>query len=900
MTIRNLDLLLAPRSVALIGASVTPGSVGLKVAENLLSGGFKGPVHFVNRKYAEVLGRRCFPTVADLPAPPDLAVIATPPPTVPELVAELGRIGTRAVVIITAGIGEEIRQPMLDAARPYCLRIQGPNCLGLMVPGIGLNASFVRRAPLAGELAFVSQSGALITAVVEWACERGIGFSHIVSLGDMADADFGDFLDYLAGDTKSRAILLYMEAVTAAPKFLSAARRAARAKPVIVIKAGRHIEGARAARSHTGALAGADAAYEASFRRAGLLRVLELDELFGAAEVLARAPRLLGERLAILTNGGGAGVLAADRLADFGGRLAPLAPETIKSLDAMLPRAWSHGNPVDIVGDAGPERFGTSLDVLMEDATTDAILVLDCPTALASSTEAAKAVVGIVAKHRASGREPKPVLTNWLGDGVADEARRLFASARIPTFQTPDAAVRGFMQLVGHARAQTELMRTPSSLPHALKTDPGKVRSIIQGVTAAGRRMLSEIEAKSLLLAYGIPTVETEIAADPGEAGRKARALLERCDAVVLKILSDDITHKSDVGGVRLGLASVSETLAAAEAMLVRVRAAAPGAFIRGFTVQPMIRRPHAYELLIGMSDDATFGPVLMFGAGGTAVEVLKDTALALPPLDFDLACDLMRHTRIFSLLEGFRDRPQAKLDAIAEAIVCTSHLIVQHPEILELDINPLLADEDGVIALDARVRVAGEGEAKRCPLAIRPYPAEWEAEWTAPGLGDILLRPIRPDDEPAFAELLNRLTPDDMRLRFFTPRIDLSHKHIARFTQIDYAREMAFVAVAKDSGQIFGAARLAADPDYTRGEYGVIVRSDLKGRGLGWRLMRHLIDYASREGLQELFGSVLAENTTMLRMCAELGFSIASDPADPTLRLVRLELGRAPTATKA
>jgi acetyltransferase len=893
MTIRNLDLLLAPRSVALIGASITPGSVGLKVAENLLGGGFSGPVHFVNRSHAEVLGRRCSASLADLPAPPDLAIIATPPATVPALVSELGQIGTRAVVIITAGIGEEIRRPMLESARPYCLRIQGPNCLGLMVPGIGLNASFVHRAPLAGELAFLSQSGALITAMIEWASQRGIGFSHIVSLGDMADADFGDFLDYLAGDTRSRAILMYMEAVTAAPKFLSAARRAARAKPVIVIKAGRHGEGARAARSHTGALAGADAAYAAAFRRAGLLRVIELSDLFGAAEVLARAPRLQGERLAILTNGGGAGVLAADRLADVQGRLAPLAPETLRALDAVLPRSWSRGNPVDIVGDAGPERFGASLEVLMADATTDAILVLDCPTALASSTDAAKAVIDVVAKHRASERDPKPVLTNWLGDGVADEARRLFASARIPTFATPDDAVCGFMQLVGYARAQTELMRTPSSRPEAPTIDADKAGEIIQGARAAGRRMLSEVEAKALLAAYGIPTVDTLIAADPADAGRKAQALLGRCDAVVLKILSDDISHKSDVGGVRLGLASAAETVAAAEAMLARVRAARPDASIGGFTVQPMIRRPHAYELLIGMSDDQTFGPVLMFGAGGTAVEVLKDTAMALPPLDHDLARDLMRATRIFSLLEGYRDRPAAKLDAIAQALVRTSHLIAQHPEILELDINPLLADEAGVIALDARVRIAGPGEAKRRPPAIRPYPAEWEVEWSAPGLGDIQLRPIRPDDEPAYAGLLERVTPEDTRLRFFTPRIDLSHRHIARMTQIDYAREMAFVAVAKAGGEILGVARLAADPDYTRGEYGVLVRSDLKGKGLGWRLMQQLIAYARREGLEELFGSVLAENATMLKMCAELGFSISGDPADPTLRLVRLELKR-------
>jgi acetyltransferase len=891
MTIRNLDQLLAPKSVALIGASREESSVGLITARNLLRGGFAGPVWLVNPKYRDIEGHPCHPSIADLPDAPQLAVVATPPHTVPGLIGELGSKGTRAAVVITAGVRDDLKRAMLEAARPWCLRVQGPNCLGLMVPGLGLNAGFSHEAPLPGDLAFLSQSGALVTAVIDWARGHRIGFSHVVSLGDMADADFGDLLDYLAGDARSRAILLYMEAVTHARKFLSAARRAARSKPVIAVKAGREATGARAALSHTGALAGADAAYEAAFRRAGLLRVRELQDLFSAAEILARQAQLSGERLAILTNGGGAGVLAADRLAELDGRLATLSGPAMAALNAALPATWSRGNPVDIIGDAGPARYRRALDVLLEDAASDAVLVINCPTALASSTAVAEDVLATLERRNTGGKASKPVLTSWLGDEASRGARTLFAAHGIASFATPAEAVDGFMQLVRYARAQEELTRTPPSMPEhpGFKTEVA-VRTIVAAL-AAGHSTLSEVEGKALLDCYGIPVVPTEVASSPAEVATHAARWIGSHGACVLKILSDDITHKSDVGGVRLGLERAEEAEQAAQDMLGRVARLRPQARVKGFTVQPMIRRPRAIELIAGMSVDPTFGPLLMFGAGGTAVEVVRDTAHALPPLDLNLAQDLMRQTRVWRLLQGYRDRPAADAAAIADALVRLGYLVARHPEVRDVDINPLLADETGIVALDARVRVEDAQRHPRTPMAIRPYPSEWMTEARIEPLGLVRIRPIRPEDEALYAAFFARLTPEDQRLRFFTARPHLSHRFLARLTQIDYAREMAFVAVAEATDELLGVVRFVADPDYVQGEYAILVRSDLKGRGLGWHLMQHLIAYARTERIEQLYGCVLAENATMLRMCCEFGFSVEPEPGEAAVRRVVLRL---------
>lgn len=892
MTIRNLDALLTPRSVALIGASPRAGSVGNTIARNLLAGGFKGPIYLVNPKYSSIDGHPCHASIGALPDAPDVAVIATPPATVPGVVGELAARGTRAAIVITAGLSETQKRATLEAGRDKIFRVLGPNNIGFMLPHLRLNASFSHLAPASGDLALLSQSGALVTAIVDWAAERRIGFSHVVSLGDMSDVDFGDMLDYLAGETRSKAILLYMEAVTHAPKFMSAARRAARVKPVVVVKSGRHAAAAAAAASHTGRLAGADNAYEAAFRRAGVLRVTDLDELFEAAETLTRLPRLASEELMILTNGGGAGVLAADRLADYDGDLAKLSEATQEKLSGVLPANWSKANPVDIIGDASPDRYNAALEILLADPDPSALLVINCPTALASSTDIAARLIATMEARRTAGGHNKPVLTNWLGNPAAEEARRLFSDAGIATYDTPTAAARGFMQLVRYTRAQNELMRTPPAMDRNARIDREKARGIIERALGEGTTMLNEADGKALMAAYGIPIVPTDVANDTAEVRTIAERIVASGSAVVLKILSPDVIHKSDVGGVRLNIASTDDAVREAERMLERVRKAVPHARSLRLTLSPMIRRPGAHELILGMSVDPTFGPLIMFGAGGVSVEAVADTALALPPLDLGLADRLMRQTRIDRLLHGYRDRLPADRAGIATALVRLSELIAEHPEIRELDINPLLADADGVIALDARVALKSQDREPRVPMAIAPYPADWEKALAVDGLGEVLLRPIKPEDEALYAEFTAHVSENDARLRFLAPMKALPFGFLARLTQIDYAREMAFVALEQQSGALLGVARYAADPDLARAEYAVLVRSDLKGRGLGWALMSHLIAHARARGIGMLHGDVLAENTTMLAMCAHLGFEIRAVPGDATMREVVLPLG--------
>jgi acetyltransferase len=893
MTIRNLEHALAPRSVAVIGASTERGSVGNVLTENMLAGGFAGEVYLVNPRYQTIGGRRCYPDIASLPEAPELAVIATRPDTVPTLIGELGKKGTRAVVVVTAGFAPELKQAMLDQAKPYCLRIIGPNCLGIAVPGIGLHANFGLNRPQAGKLAFLSQSGALVTGILDWAVARGIGFSYVVSMGDMADVDVGDLLDFLAADIATSSILLYLETIPAARKFMSAARSAARVKPVIVIKSGRYRESARAAATHTGALAGSDAAVSAAFRRAGLVRVEELEELFAAAETLTAIKPVPGNELMILTNGGGAGVLAVDDLIQAGGKLAPLSDGAVAELDKVLPANWSRANPVDIIGDAEPKRYRAALDALLPNLKADALLVINCPTAVASSSEAAEAVIEAIARAPNRERLP-PILTNWLGEDAAAGGRRKFREASIPTYDSPTDAVKGFLYLWQHTQAQEALMRTPPRETERTHVAEEAARTIMRTAAAAGRSMLTEPEAKAVLSAYGIPTVATRVAASPQEVEAIAEGLLQQAPALAVKILSKDISHKSDVGGVRLGLRSAQEAVHAAEHMQRRVHEFKPEARIEGFTVQPMVMRPNAHELLMGVYQDRLFGPMILFGAGGTATEIIHDTAVALPPLDAELARDLMEQTRIYKLLEGYRDRPPADLAAIAETLRRLSQLVVDCPAVKELDINPLLADETGVIALDARLRIEPSEVEMAGPnpnLAIRPYPNQWE-RWIATDNGyRVFVRPIKPADEHLYEDFVAKLSREDIRFRFLTPRKEFSHKFIARLTQIDYSRAMAFVALDKEQKELLGVARLAADPDYLKGEYAIIVRSDLKGTGIGWALMRHLIRYAEKEGLRELVGDVLASNQSMLEMCRALGFEIAADPEDLSIRKVRLKL---------
>lgn len=898
MTIRNLEYALRPHSMAVIGASDDNGSVGEKLTENTLSGGFEGPIYLVNPKRDRIAGREAFRSIDDLPEAPALGVIATPPDTIPKIIADLGRKGTRAAIVITAGLSREVKQAMLEAARPTCLRIVGPNCLGLWVPALGVNANFGMALPKPGKLAFLSQSGALIGGVLDWAGSRGIGFSYVVSMGDMTDVDVGDLLDFLAADVSTEAILLYLETIPAARKFMSASRSAARAKPVVVIKSGRSEASARAAATHTGALAGSDKVVASAFRRAGLVRVDDLEDLFTAAESLTSLKPIAGNDLLIVTNGGGAGVLAVDALIQSGGSLAGLSQDLIAKLDAVLPRNWSKANPIDIIGDATPERYDAAMEAVLGEAHLNAILVLNCPTALASSTGAAEAVIGAVARHKRAGRVP-PIFTNWLGVEAPAEARAKFEEAGIPTFESPNDAVRGFGYLWQYTKAQEALLRTPPREADLSGIDTQAALKAMREAAESGRKLLTEPEAKAVLSAYGIPTVPTRIAATLKEIEAIAGDLLKQGQTIAIKVLSEDISHKSDVGGVRLGLRSPAEVRRAAEEIKERVAKLRPEARLQGFTMQPMVVLPKAHELLLGVSEDRLFGPVILFGAGGTAAEILDDTAVALPPLDIELARSLMEQTRIFKLLKGYRDRVPANLDAIADVLVRLSQLVVDCPALRELDINPLLADQNGVIVLDARIGIEPRELDVPGPnprLAIRPYPNQWEATAETPEGMSVFIRPIRPADEPLLAAFQSQLSPDDIRFRFLAPRKEFSHKTNARFTQIDYARAMAFVALREDQQELWGVARLEADPDYRRAEYAIIVRSDLKGRGLGFLLMRHLIRYAESEGLQDLYGDVLAANERMLQMCRELGFDIAADPEDLTLRKVRLKLPLAVT----
>jgi acetyltransferase len=877
MTIRNLDRLLAPRAVALIGATPQLGHVGNVVLRNLRGGQFRGPVLLVDPDHAEIDGLLCHASVEALPEVPDLAVIATPAPTVPGLIAALAARGTKAAVVISAGFGgepgERLRQAMLAAARPALLRILGPSSLGLLLPRLGLNASSSHLQPAAGRLAFVAQSAGAVAAVIDWAAPRGIGFSKLVSIGDVADVDSGDLLDFLATDPDTAAVLLYLEAVIHPRKFMSAARAAARLKPVIVIKAGRHPGSARAVASHAGALAGTDAVYDAAFRRAGMLRVLEMAELFAAVEALGTGRPPAGERLAILTNGGALGILASDALLDLGGRLAELSPATLAGLDAVLPAGWSRGNPVDIGGDASPERYRAALVPLLADPGADGVLVLNAPAALASGSAAAAAVA------ETEGALRHCLLTSWVGEATAGPARRLFAERGIPTYETPELAARTFMHLAAYRRNQEMLLQTPPSYPTDFAPDRAAARAIIAAALAEGRGLLGAPQAQAVIRAYGIPGLEVAAAADPAAAAAAAAAI---GGPVALKILSPEIGHKSDLGGVRLGLEGREAVRAAAAEMLAQTAARRPGARLDGVTVEPMVHRPHAQELIVGMSEDPQFGPVMQFGADGVAVEVLADRALALPPLNLALARELIGRTRVSRLLAGYRDRPAADLGAVALTLVQLSQLTIDFPEILEIEINPLLADAAGVLALDPRIRVGPPSRPGSARLAIRPYPSELETTLEIPGHGTALLRPIRPEDEPALRDLVAAMSLHAVRMRFFAPLKELSHSMAARLTQIDYEREMALVLADRGpAGQaaIYGVVRLVADPDGEAAEYAVALRDDMTGRGLGALLMRRIIDYARQRGIGEIHGVVLAENKPMLGLARTLGFRVTASP---------------------
>lgn len=887
MTIRNLSTLLHPTSLALIGGSTRKGTLGAAVLGKVVAAGFSGPIHIVNPHPVRHAGATWVAAIADLPAPPDLAVVMTPADTVPEVIADLGAIGTPCAVVLSAGItaANGLRQKMLDAAKPHLLRVVGPNCLGIMAPHAKLDATFARSPAKPGRMALISQSGALITAILDWAQARDIGFSGVVSVGDMADVDLGDLIDLFALDPTTDAILLHVEGVTDAAKFLSAARAAARIKPVIAIKAGRSPAAAAATLSHTGMLAGAYDVYRAAFDRAGIVTVETLTELFDAAEIICscRPPR--GDRLGIVTNGGGAAILAVDALDDAGATLAPLAPSTIRLLHEHLPASWSRSNPVDLLGDAGPDRYRAAVHSVLEDQGVDALLVMNCPTGNAEARDIATAIADQVRLSRAA-HVDKPVIACWLGDSNARSVREIMAGARIPTYTTPDDAVRGLGYLLASKRARLALTEGPAAT-RDVPFDLAAAQALIATVRADGRTTLNEIEAKALLAAFHIPTVPTRFAAAV-ETVEEACGWLHPPFAV--KVVSPDISHKSDIGGVALDLHDRKAAAAAACAMEMRIRREHPEARIDGYAVEEMVARPHAHELIAGIATDPTFGSLLLVGAGGTGVEIIADKAIELAPIDDAQAHALIGRTRIARLLAGYRSEPPADTDAVAGVLGALSAMCVALPDVLELDINPLLVDAGGVIALDARVRITAE-PAVESRLAITPAPMRWSADCVTQQGVPIFIRPVRADDDAMLADFFTHVSPEDLRYRFMSGIKTVGRDQLAAMTRVDYRRTITFLAFDETRNVLLATAMLATDPDRTRAEVALATRTDAKHRGVSWTLLDHVMRYAADEGIGVIEAIECADHDEALRMEREMGFEVAADTGDPTVRIVRRTL---------
>ena len=870
----HIQVMFNPETVALIGATEKEGAVGRTILENLLRSKER-KIFPINPHREKVLDVESYPSITSVPEHVNLAVVATPARSVPEVVEECGRAGVEGVLIISAGfkeigeVGKRLENEVDRIRKKYGMRILGPNCVGFIRPPLGLNATFLKGQPPPGDIAFISQSGALGGAILDWAVTAGIGFSMFASLGSMIDVDFGDMIDFLGDDEATKSILIYMEGVGNARKFMSAARGFARRKPIIILKPGRFAESARAAHSHTGAMAGDDAVYEAAFRRAGILRVREIAELFDAAQVLDSKKLPAGPRLAIVTAAGGPGVMATDALIDLGGELAKLSDESMKQLNAFLPSYWSKGNPIDVLGGATVDRFTKPLTICLSDRMVDGVLVIYVPMDSAPSTQVAQAVADVARNTW------KPIIATWMGAKDVEEGRHIFVENNIPTYETPEEAVRTYVNMCRYKRHLDQLYETPAELPSHKAPSKGHLKELLRMALTEGRTLLNEEESKDFLKTYGIPVTMPQLAQGPEEAVSIAEKMGY---PVVIKVVSPDISHKSDVGGVIIEIGSSAALKEAYEKLMQRIKKRAPEAAIAGVAVEKMITDID-YELILGAKKDKDFGSVILFGMGGTTAEFIKDFSIGLPPLNQTLAKMLMQDTKVYKMLQGYRGKPAADLEELEEILVNFSNLIVDFPEIAELDVNPLAISNGRASALDARIVIDRDyGAAGQSPyphLVITPYPTKYITSWQLSEGTEVLLRPIRPEDEPAEHEMLSSLSEETVRTRFFSTIKDISHEWLILFCNIDYDRHMAIVAEVQENGKkkMIGVARLMMNPDLTSGELAVLVHDRFQGKGLGHKFVEVLIDIAREKGLEDIRAEVLTDNKRMLTVLKRLGF---------------------------
>ena len=887
MSQHYLDKLFAPKAIAVFGASRRPHSVGTLIYRNLRDGGYRGELYPLNPKYESLDGQPCYASLADVPGPVDLAVIATPADSVAGILEDCGGRGVRTAILISAGfgnsddIGRARKEAVLQVAARYRMRLLGPNCLGLIRPSLDLNATFSKNSARPGKLALVSQSGALCTAILDWAIAHDVGFSTLVSLGDAADIDFGDLLDFLAQDSQTRSILLYIEGIRDARRFMSGLRSAARMKPVIVLKSGRHIEGSRAALTHTGALIGADDVFDAALQRAGVVRAMTIEQLFAAAQLLATEDRADNNRLAIVTNGGGPGVMAVDRAMDLGVQLAQLSTTTIQALEAALPDHWSHANPVDLLGDAGAERYGAAVRACLQDPGVDGLLVMLTPQAMTDPDACAEAVIA------ARGDSRKPVLLCWMGEEQVRVAHERFARHHMPTFSSPESSVEAFAYLTRFHRNQQLLTQVPAPLGRSSEPDIEGARLIIESVLAEGRTLLGTAESKAILNAFAIPVTQTIQCRSANDALVVAESLGY---PVVMKISSPDISHKSDVGGVRLNIGSAQAVRITYKEMLEAVREKYPEARIDGITLEPMYRSRHGRELLVGVIRDPVFGPVITFGAGGVQVEIMRDRAVVLPPLNSFLARKAIEQTRVARLLGEFRGMPAIDMEALVRVLRRVSEMICELPHIRALDINPLIADAAGVIALDARIEVERPHMSldRYDHMAIHPYPKHLISRSQLADGTDITIRPIRPEDADIEQSFVKGLSSQSKYFRFMRSLNELTQEMLVRFTQLDYHRELALIAVLEQDGREteLGVARYIINPDGQSCEFALVVADAWQGKGIGSRLMQALMEAARQRGLNEMSGEILGSNHNMLHLMTSLGFDLRASGEDPGVKL--------------